>query len=159
MKLLLSLLTLLNIVAYSATFNATVVRVIDGDTIYVKQDKKKRQKIRLFGIDSPEMRQRDGAKPGRYLTIRITGKQVTIVPKGKDHYDRTLAIVYDEYGQNMNQEMVRLGLAWVYRRYVDSPDWLELESDARKQRIGIWRRKNPKPPWEYRKQYQKKSKR
>ena len=149
-RLLILFVALMHLDVFCATFNATVTRVIDGDTLIVHTTPKERQKIRLFGIDAPELRQRDGAKPGRYLMIRISGKPVTIVPTGTDTYGRTLAVVYDEFGTNMNQELVRLGLAWVYRKYSKNPDWLALESQARSQGIGIWRRKNPTPPWVYR---------
>ena len=134
------------------TFNATVTRVLDGDTIYVKDALGDRQKIRLFGIDAPEIRQRDGAASGRYLAVRIGGQAVTVVPYDVDQYDRQVAMVYDEYGQNMNEEMIRLGLAWVYRKYAKNPSWNVLEAEAKGSRIGLWRRPRPIAPWRYRHQ-------
>ena len=64
----------------SVTFNATVIRVVDGDSLHIKTDSGKRQKIRLFGIDAPEMLQKDGPKSGRYFATRIGGERVDIVP-------------------------------------------------------------------------------
>ena len=54
---------------------------------------------------------------------------------------------------NMNEEMVRLGFAWAYRRYLtdDFQHWIELEADAKRQRFGLWSKKNPVPPWDFRK--------
>lgn len=139
-----------SVVSFSVTFNATVVRVVDGDTIHVQLSNNERKKIRLFGIDAPEMRQRDGAKSGRYLAVRIGDADVQVVPQDVDPYGRTVAIVFDAFGQNINAEMVRLGLAWVYRKYTQNPEWLVLEQTAKDERIGLWRRKNPLPPWEFR---------
>ena len=56
-----------------------------------------------------------------------------------------IAMVYDEFGQNMNKELVRLGLAWVYRVYVEDENWVMLEQQAKQQRIGLWRRPSPIP--------------
>jgi micrococcal nuclease len=142
----------------SVTFNATVIRVVDGDSLHIKMDSGKRQKIRLFGIDAPEMLQKDGPKSGRYFATRIGGERVDIVPLSTDIYGRIVAMVYDKDQVNMNEEMVRLGLAWVSRRYTKNPHWIALERKARVNKIGIWRRKTITPPWEYRKTQKKNTK-
>ena len=140
---------------YISTYNAQVVRVVDGDTLHVKDAKGQRQKIRLFGIDAPELRQRDGAASGRYLGVRIGGLPVTVVVKDVDPYDRQVAMVYDEYGQSLNEEMIRLGLAWVYRSYAKNPSWNAIEAHARVSKVGLWRRKTPIPPWQFRQRHLK----
>jgi Micrococcal nuclease (thermonuclease) homologs len=54
--------------------------------------------------------------------------------KGIDQYDRVLGIVYlDEL--NLNQEMVKEGLAWYYNHYVEDPVLEELEKTARQQNV------------------------
>ena len=141
---------------FSATFNATVVRVVDGDSIHVRLANDDLQKIRLFGIDAPEMRQRDGAISGRFLAVRLGDAMVRIVPQSTDVYGRIVATVFDEDGLNINEEMIRLGLAWVYRDFTKNPEWLALEQMARDQKIGLWRRNDPIPPWEFRRNHRKK---
>ena len=141
----LALLFYFAVTAFPVTFNALVLRVVDGDTLHVQTFNKNRQKIRLFGIDAPELQQRDGAASGRYLAARVGGKSVQVVPMGDDDYGRVIAMVYDEFGQNMNKELVRLGLAWVYRVYVEDENWVMLEQQAKQQRIGLWRRPSPIP--------------
>ena len=86
------------------------------------------------------------------MAVRIGDADVQVVPQDVDPYGRTVAIVFDAFGQNINAEMVRLGLAWVYRKYTQNPEWLVLEQTAKDERIGLWRRKNPLPPWKFRAQ-------
>ena len=115
-------------------------------------DNKQTKIIRLFGIDAPEMLQKDGAMSGRYLASRIGGEQVIVDPVDQDQYGRTVAMIYDLDGINLNRELVMYGLAWVYRNYYNNADWIQLEQDARQKKIGIWRRKTVQAPWDYRRQ-------
>jgi endonuclease YncB( thermonuclease family) len=66
-----------------------------------------------------------------------------------DQYGRTVGIVWQE-GNNVNEEMVRAGYAWVYRWYCNKPIceyWLTLENEAKTRKIGLWQEQNPIPPW------------
>ena len=57
-------------------------------------------------------------------------------------------------GKNLNEELVKFGYAWVYRKYCDRSfckDWLEFEKTASENKIGLWADKSPLPPWEWRK--------
>jgi endonuclease YncB( thermonuclease family) len=50
-----------------------------------------------------------------------------------------------------NAEMVRSGLAWVYRQYAKNFEYLfPLEKAARESRVGLWIDPRPTPPWEWR---------
>jgi len=57
-------------------FYGRVVRVADGDTVSVLDDRGDQHKIRLFGIDSPERDQPYGSRSGNALAERVDGKQV-----------------------------------------------------------------------------------
>jgi len=55
---------------------------------------------------------------------------------------------------SVNQEIIRAGYAWQYRKYCKASfcsEWLTLEQMAKIARIGLWRDNNPAPPWEWRK--------
>jgi micrococcal nuclease len=55
-------------------------------------------------------------------------------------------------GRNLNQEIVKAGFAWWFRKYAPNDKFLEaLESAARKAKRGLWVGPNAMPPWEYRK--------
>lgn len=54
-------------------------------------------------------------------------------------------------GKNLNQELVRAGMAWHYVRYAPKDKTLaKLEADARAALRGLWVDKAPIPPWDYR---------
>ena len=55
---------------------------------------------------------------------------------------------------NVNAEIIRVGYAWQYRKYCKAAfcdDWLKIEGQTRKAKIGLWDDLNPVPPWEWRK--------
>ena len=55
-------------------------------------------------------------------------------------------------GRNLNQELVKQGWCWWYRKYAPGDTVLEgLEKDAREARRGLWADPQPVPPWEWRK--------
>jgi len=127
---------------HAAQFKCT--RVTDGDTITVVTDGQKHT-IRLVGIDALE-KSRKKHEPGqpfsqtstKYLVGLVLNKYIDLVPYGTDRYERTLGVVYVD-GKNVNLEMVRAGLAEVYRgkpaKGFDNEPYQKAEDAARR---GIW---------------------
>jgi endonuclease YncB( thermonuclease family) len=133
-----------------------VVGVADGDTITVMHNGKG-EKIRLYGIDTPEKRQDFGQKAKKFTSDMVFGKVVEVTPVTTDRYGRTVGLVYVE-GKCMNRELVKSGFAWVYRKYCDKPickEWLKLEGEVKKYGWGLWSKLNPTPPWEFRRSKRK----
>lgn len=128
-------------------FPAKVVKIYDGDTITILQDKQQ-TKVRLYGIDAPEKKQGYGQKSRQFLASLIAGQVVEVDPKGKDRYKRTLGIVHYK-GQDINAQMVLNGYAWAYVKY--SRIYVDQENAACKNKRGLWQSSNPTPPWEWRK--------
>ena len=68
-------------------------------------------------------------------------KNVDIVPYGNDRYGRTLGVVYVD-GKNVNLEMVKAGLAEVYRgrpaKGFDNGPYQKAEDAARRAGMGMW---------------------
>lgn len=126
-----------------------VVRVLDGDTLDLLTPDKRVVRVRLLEIDAPESAQAFGTRSTKGLAYLCAGKPAVLKSTDVDRYGRTLARVYCD-GVDANLEMVRMGLAWAYRRYVKDPAILAAEQEARAEQRGLWVDKNPTPPWEYR---------
>jgi len=138
---------------------ARVVYVIDGDTVIVEDDTRRKVRIRLAAIDCPEAGQPWG-DTARYGLIKLIGRRtVRVEVHDRDHYGRTVATLHvQREGEwtNVNERMVMLGHAWVMRRY-----WHHLPRErqraldrlerwARSRRVGLWKTPNPVPPWQWR---------
>ena len=125
-----------------------VARIIDGDTVDIKVNSVV-ERVRLAEIDTPEKDQAWGYEASKALEGKILGKTVRVVIIDIDRYGRKVGKVFvDE--NNINWEMVSEGHAWVYRDYSDNEKLIDLEDEARRDKIGLWSMKNPKPPWEWR---------
>jgi micrococcal nuclease len=155
---LLLLLLALPSHAVIRTVEGTVMRVSDGDSVIVETAEETKLRTRLYGIDAPEIRygkkvgQPFGEDAKQALSKMILGKKVRLEIIDIDRYRRMVGIVYLD-GKNINEEMVRLGLAWAYRRYLDAPyasEFIGAEKEAREKGLGLWQEPNPMPPWEFR---------
>jgi endonuclease YncB( thermonuclease family) len=134
----------------ASEITGSVVSVIDGDTIEVLHNSKA-ERIRLSGIDCPEKGQAYGKRAKQAASDHAFGKDVTIQTHGHDKYKRTLGDVILSDGMNLNQELVKQGWCWWYRKYAPGDTVLEgLERDAREGRKGLWADPQPVPPWEWR---------
>ena len=122
------------------------VSIHDGDTITILQNKQQ-IKVRLFGIDAPELKQPYGKKSKQFLANLIADKVVEVEENGKDRYKRTIGTIYLN-GADINAQMVANGYAWAYRKF--SKKYTAQESQAKSQKLGLWRDKEPIPPWEWR---------
>lgn len=134
-------------------FTGLVSKVIDGDTIDILVAPTQIVRVRLAGIDAPETEQLLGQRSKEVLASLVLDKQVTIIKIDEDQYRRTVAIV-KVAELNVNREMVKRGMAWVYNQYNDDPSLLLLQAQDKIDRVGIWAARNPTPPWVYRQQNQ-----
>ena len=146
------------IINVSAEEISGIPRIIDGDTIYIGKFK-----IRLEGIDAPEMRQQCkkeslkisfiigftfykdyncGKVSKEKLTSKIRGSEIKCIFTTKDRYKRYIATCYKEK-TNLNQWMVRNGYAIAYRRY--SKTYVPDEDFAKENKLGLWQGKFMNP--------------
>lgn len=127
-----------------------VVGVHDGDTITVLDHHKQTMKVRLAGIDAPELKQAFGNQSKQALSERVFNQDVHLkIVTAKDKWGRTVAIIMFK-GRNINLEMIQIGMAWHYKSYSKSAAFADAEKHARDHKIGLWADKHPIPPWEYR---------
>jgi len=103
------------------TYQASIDKIIDGDTLLVTLDFGEfsiSQKLRLRGIDCPEIATAEGKKAKRFVESRLKGLNFIIVKTYKDRtdkFDRYLAdIFYGDAQTFLNQELLDNGLAQVY---------------------------------------------
>ena len=132
-----------------------VPKVIDGDTIHIKS-----YKIRLEGIDAPEIRQKCkksylqiiflnfqkdyycGQISKKKLIQKIGNEPVKCILSGKDRYKRYLGKCLK--GKiNLNRWMVRNGYAIAYRKY--SKLYILDENYAKEEKLGMWKGSFIKP--------------
>jgi ATP-dependent hsl protease ATP-binding subunit hslU len=143
LRIAIIILCYLSLLAYPAK----VIKISDGDTITILTQQRKQIKVRFYGIDAPELKQPYGKKSKQFLANLIAGKVVEVEENGKDRYKRTIGTIYLN-GADINAQMVANGYAWAYRKF--SKKYTAQESQAKKQRLGLWRDKEPIPPWEWR---------
>lgn len=126
-----------------------VVSVKDGDTIEILHGGRL-EKVRLECIDAPEIGQPFGKQAKYTLGALVFGQEIRVRVLGQDRYGRTLGEVFLPDGSSVNRQMVARGMAWNYEKYCTDPVYARLESEARKAGLGLWRERNPEPPWEFR---------
>ena len=138
---------LLAVSASSLAGQFKVTRVTDGDTVKVAGNGEK-MTIRLVGIDAPETSKKKN-QPGQpfskkstnHLAGLVLNKSVEVKSYGTDRYGRTLGVIF--VGEkNVNLEMVKAGLAEVYRgkpaKGLDLKPYWDAETEAKKTGIGMW---------------------
>lgn len=160
---------------------AQVLSVHDGDTITVlrvrenqkpPKNPKSKIKVRLYGIDAPELKQSSGKDSALWLQKRLpAGTEVDVKQVTRDRYKRTVGIVSvterdDENMENtenstnntINAELVQNGQVWVYSQFCkrkECREWERQEREAREARLGLWERSGQDgeavAPWVWRK--------
>lgn len=135
--------------AGTSGYTGRVVSVHDGDTVTVLAGEKKPVKIRLAQIDAPEIGQAFGQRSRDNLAEKVAGQIIMVEVNATDRYGRSVATLF--LGQrNINREQIADGMAWVYRQYLNDPGLLEVESEAKAQKKGLWADPHPLPPWAFR---------
>ena len=144
-KILISklLITFFLILYSSVSFAEKIIegeaKIIDGDTIHIGKNK-----IRLHGIDAPEINQTCeknnitwlcGENATNALVNIINSQKIICNIKDIDQYNRYIGVCFVN-NLNMNKYMVINGWAIAYRYY--SKDYIEVENIAKRKKVGIW---------------------
>lgn len=140
-----------------ATF-CNVTRVIDGDTLIANCNNAE-VRIRMCGIDSPELKQEGGQESKQFVEklIQDHGSQVSILPVSVDFYGRIVAEIFvDPFGIPLliQGESLKNGQSYLYVQYLNScpsKDLMIQESAiAQLERRGVFANQNAIKPWEFR---------
>lgn len=155
MKLFITLL-LLFLSCYShaqGIITGTAKYVYDGDTFTLFKEDGTKIKIRIAGIDAPEVAQPYGIEARNYARKILQDKKVRVYLEPGETYGRKLGIVITEDGLNFNYEMVATGHAWWYS-YYSKDKYLEAAfKHAQSNDLGLWGTISPVAPWEWRKEH------
>ena len=131
---------------------ATVVRVIDGDTIRARISGRQ-ERVRFIGIDTPESVKPN--TPVQCFALEASARTKTLLPPGtrvrlvrdveaRDRYRRLLAYVYrDLDGAFVNLLLVEEGYAVPYTyppNVAHADDFVAAAGRARDERRGLWSR-------------------
>ncbi|WP_170607795.1 thermonuclease family protein [Ruegeria arenilitoris] len=104
--------------------------IIDGDTICIKGTK-----IRLAGIDAPELDQPWGQKSKWAMVNICKGQIITAELDGERSYDRLVGTCYLPDGRDIGAELIKLGLALDLPRF-SMGKYRHLEPQGARQRLG-----------------------
>jgi endonuclease YncB( thermonuclease family) len=126
--------------------------VHDGDTVTCIDDHNRPQKIRLVGIDSPELNQAYGRESRASLVAMLGGGRVRVVGDARDQHGRLLGTLWID-DRNINRELVTDGWAWVFGGFNPDPDLLDAETAARAAHRGLWAAQHPQSPADWRREH------
>jgi micrococcal nuclease len=152
----------------AAGVQATVVDVVDGDTVDIRYGNGSSDTVRLLGIDTPEVHVENqpaeyegvpeteagtaclrdaGESAGAAVRERIAGEQVRVVVDAtadrRDPYGRLLAYVVHE-GTDLNRLLVARGHARVYdSTFARSSAYYDAEDGAQDAGRGLWQCRDP----------------
>lgn len=142
-----------------STLTATVVQIIDGDTIEVIIDSNWREIVRLAGVDTPEIFSPNrmgeygditdtdcldlwATKAAQFSTQTLKGKSIILEinqPDQRDTHDRLLGYLTMD-GEDFNSKLIEEGYARVYEEHESSnkDQYLSLQSKAMSEARGLW---------------------
>lgn len=133
-----------------------VIKVYDGDTLTLRcPGQSEPTRVRMYCIDTPEIKQTPWGIQARDHLRSIMGKTVQVNEIEKDRYGRIVGEVYSG-NVNLNLAQVKAGKAAVYHTYCKKSEYKSAEKQAQTAKSGIWSQSGlQQKPWEWRKQSKK----
>ncbi len=145
-----------NVTLAAIVLDGRIVAVLDGDTLTLLDKTKTEHRIRLAQIDAPEIGhgknkpgQPFGQRAKQTLSDLAYGRDVRADCAKPDRYGRKVCTIWVG-NRDINLELVRRGMAWVYRKYASDPAYYRAEDDAKRTERGLWSDPAAVPPWEWR---------
>lgn len=144
--------------AGAAPVRATVTSVQDGDSLTVKlPGGGATQRVRLVGIDAPELRQPMGHASRESLRSLALRREVALTCNKQDRYARWVCRAHlSANGTDLSREQLLRGMAWQdRRRQGELPAPMRAaderaEAQARRAGRGVFSQPDPVPPWQWR---------
>ena len=139
----------------AAPDTGTVVRVADGDTVTIRFADRVERRVRLIGVDAPEMDDpREDVAFRAFLSKRFASHhlyrrdvRLTYDFSPLDEHGRVLAYLWLGEGTLFNDLVIRQGYAAAFLKYPYRKDFQKrfraAEAEARKENRGFWRQDPP----------------
>ena len=121
--------------------SAAVARIIDGDTLVINRGFSPDQRVRLYGVDTPEVGEECFAEAtDRLSQLAKAGVRLQPGPRSEDNYKRKLFYLYTRSGESIDELLVREGLGRAWTRDGQHRDALvRMESQAQSEGAGcLW---------------------
>lgn len=151
--LLMVLFLIANNVQAASGYAGKVSHVLDGDTLWVvPEGGGPARKIRIDGIDAPEICQAGGPASRDALVRLVMRHRVEVMVRRQDDYGRALARIRID-GQDVGALMVREGQAWSYRWRRDAGPYAAEEAKARQASRGLFATGGPEMPRDFRRRH------
>lgn len=134
-------------------YEARVVRVHDGDTLWVQPLGGGRwRKLRVDGIDAPEICQSGGEASRDALSRRVIQQVIRVQVHRHDDYGRAVVTLTHE-GEDLAAWLVAQGHAWAYHwRHSEGPYAL-LQTKAHENGLGLFSEAQPEVPRDFRRRH------
>lgn len=142
----------------------TVVRIVDGDTFEVRFPNGNVEKVRLLGVDTPEVHVENdpaefegiptnqqgedwlrdwGHKASEFSRTEVGGREITIRTDAeadrRGSYGRLLVYAYDDSGESFNERLLREGYARLYdAEFAEREAFSSAEATAQRNDVGLW---------------------
>lgn len=110
----------------------------------------RKYRIRLRGVDAPEVGMPYGDEAKQVLVKMIQGSRLKIHVYGEDQFGRSVGDVYCN-GNFIQEELLKRGCVWHYVAYDRRPEFAVWEKEARAAHRGLWALPDPEKPWVWRK--------
>lgn len=134
-------------------YTGVVTYVSDGDTVWVAMPAGSTPvKLRIEGIDAPEICQDWGPEAREALAYRVLGRAVLVKVRGLDTYGRRIGTLYDET-EDIGQRMIKDGHAWSLRYKWDRGPYVPEERMAKSLSRGLHAKGGAIQPREFRQRH------
>ncbi|MBD3893952.1 thermonuclease family protein [Hydrogenophaga sp.] len=134
-------------------YAARVTWVVDGDTLWARPLSGGRAvKLRLHGIDAPEICQAGGPVARAALSLRAHRQVVQVRTKYRDRYGRAVVQLHQN-NEDLAASMVRAGQAWSDHSGRSLGPYAAEEAQARVQRRGLFQQRNAEIPRDFRRRH------
>ncbi len=122
---------------YQQFMGCIVERVQDGDSL-IARCQQQLLKLRLWGIDAPEMGQVPFGRHARdFLQRLLEQDEFTVKLQEKDRYGRWVARI-DKNQHNIELQMLKAGHAVLYSRYNRELEYAQAQTYAQQHKLGVW---------------------